>query len=44
MGKVAPVATGVAGLIGGALLGAGWAASKKLGTEEGPSKEPRKEA
>ena len=45
MGKVAPIATGVGGLVAGALLGAGWAASKKLGTvEEGPSKEPRKEA
>jgi hydrogenase small subunit len=47
MGKVAPIATGVAGLIGGALLGAGWVASRKLGvTEETKDKpkEPGKEA
>jgi hydrogenase small subunit len=47
MGKVAPIATGVAGLVGGALLGAGWAAGKKLGvTEETKDKpkEPGKEA
>jgi hydrogenase small subunit len=30
-GKISPVATGVAGLVGGALLGAGYIASKKLG-------------
>ena len=34
-GGIAPVATGVAGLIGGALLGAGYMASKKLGGPEG---------
>jgi hydrogenase small subunit len=31
-GRISPVATGVAGLIGGALLGAGYMASKKLGS------------
>jgi hydrogenase small subunit len=30
-GSVSPLATGVAGVIGGALLGAGYAASKKMG-------------
>ncbi|MEP0775336.1 MAG: hypothetical protein HRF46_13340, partial [Acidobacteriota bacterium] len=34
-GGVSAVATGVAGLVGGALIGAGLMASKKLG--EGPS-------
>lgn len=40
-GGIAPVATGVAGLIGGALLGAGYMASKKLGgpDDEQPPKE-----
>jgi hydrogenase small subunit len=33
-GKVGAVATGVAGLVGGALVGAGWAASKKAGGGE----------
>lgn len=32
-GKVGAVATGVAGLIGGALLGAGWAASRRFDRE-----------
>jgi hydrogenase small subunit len=34
-GRVGAVATGVAGLIGGALLGAGWAASKRFDRETG---------
>jgi hydrogenase small subunit len=34
-GGVSPVATGVAGLVGGALLGAALAASKRIGTPEG---------
>ena len=34
-GHVSAVATGVAGLVGGALLGAGWMASKKLDRGEG---------
>lgn len=40
-GGITPVATGVAGLIGGALLGAGYMASKKLGgpDDEQPPKE-----
>ena len=29
-GRISPVATGVAGVVGGALLGAGYVASKKL--------------
>jgi hydrogenase small subunit len=33
-GHVSAIATGVAGLVGGALLGAGWMASNKLGAEE----------
>ena len=37
-GKVGPIATGVAGLIGGALLGAGYMASKKLGEGGGDEK------
>jgi hydrogenase small subunit len=37
-GRISPVATGVAGLVGGALLGAAFAASRKLGKEppDGP--------
>ena len=35
-GSIAPLATGVAGLIGGALIGAGYMASKKLGAEPPP--------
>jgi hydrogenase small subunit len=35
-GSIAPLATGVAGLIGGALIGAGYMASKKLGAETPP--------
>jgi hypothetical protein len=31
---VSPIATGVAGLVGGALIGAGVLASKKLGSVE----------
>ena len=43
-GKVSPIATGVAGLVGGALIGAGYVASRKLGegapeSPEGPGKE-----
>jgi hydrogenase small subunit len=34
-GSVSAVATGVAGLVGGGLIGAGWAASKKLGAGDG---------
>jgi hydrogenase small subunit len=33
-GVVSPIATGLAGLVGGALLGAGWMASKKLGSDD----------
>ena len=33
-GHISPIATGVAGLIGGALVGAGIAVSRKLGSEE----------
>jgi hydrogenase small subunit len=33
-GKVSPLATGVAGLVGGALVGAGYVASKKLAASE----------
>ena len=44
-GRVSPIATGVAGVIGGALVGAGFMASRRLG-EKPPSEEsePRKEA
>jgi hydrogenase small subunit len=38
-GKVSPVATGLAGLVGGALLGAGWMASNKLAKDEPGKKE-----
>ena len=34
-GNVGAVATGLAGLVGGGLIGAGWAASKKLGAGDG---------
>ena len=37
-GHVSTVAAGVAGLVGGALLGAGWMASKKLDRGEGEHK------
>jgi hydrogenase small subunit len=37
-GKVGAVATGLGGLIGGAVLGAGWAASKKLDAGAGEEK------
>ncbi|MBP9147005.1 MAG: hydrogenase 2 small subunit, partial [Thermoanaerobaculia bacterium] len=37
-GKVSPVATGVAGLVGGAVVGAAWMAAKKLGEDETKSK------
>ena len=40
---VSPLATGVAGIVGGALLGAGYIASKKLGAEEAPTKPAAKE-
>ena len=33
-GGVSPVATGVAGLVGGAVVGAAWMAAKKLGDDE----------
>lgn len=39
-GGISPVATGVAGLVGGALLGAGFMASRKLGPAEAPDKAP----
>ena len=44
-GNVSAVATGVAGLIGGALIGAGYMASKKLGppTQGGSASKPGKE-
>jgi hypothetical protein len=43
-GGISPVATGVAGLVGGALLGAGYMASKKLDTAIVPPEEkPREE-
>ncbi len=44
-GRISPVATGLAGLVGGALLGAGFAAARKLGAAppEEPGK-PEKEA
>jgi len=44
-GRVSPVATGVAGLIGGALIGAGYMASKKLGppAQGAPAEKPGKE-
>ena len=40
-GHISPVATGLAGLVGGALLGAGLAASRKLG---GPPPEEGKDS
>jgi hydrogenase small subunit len=46
-GHVGAVATGVAGLVGGALLGAGWMASKKVeggGDKDAPPAGPGKEA
>jgi len=39
-GRISPVATGVAGVIGGALIGAGYVASKRLGNA--PDEEPEK--
>ena len=39
-GHVGAVATGVAGLVGGALLGAGWMAAKKLGSDEAEKSAP----
>jgi hydrogenase small subunit len=44
-GNVSAVAAGVAGLIGGALIGAGYMASKKLGppAEGGSASKPEKE-
>jgi len=44
-GHISPVATGVAGLIGGALLGAGYMASKRLGPRDdgGAGTKPTKE-
>jgi hypothetical protein len=35
-GHVSPIATGVAGLIGGALVGAGFAVSRKLSSDKAP--------
>ncbi len=45
-GHVSAIATGVAGVVGGALIGAGWMASKKLDSGEGEAKPapPKKEA
>jgi len=40
-GKISPVATGLAGFVGGALLGAGFAAARRLG---GPPPEPPPDA
>jgi hypothetical protein len=44
-GNISPVATGVAGLIGGALIGAGFMASRKLGSADDSESEskPKKE-
>jgi hydrogenase small subunit len=43
-GKVSPIATGVAGVLGGAALGAALATSKKLGLDHGPAQaEPQAE-
>lgn len=44
-GNISPVATGVAGLIGGALIGAGFMASRKLGSADDAESEskPKKE-
>lgn len=39
-GEVDPIATAVAGLIGGALLGAGYVASRKLGSSHGSTPKP----
>ncbi|MBI3784731.1 MAG: hydrogenase small subunit [Deltaproteobacteria bacterium] len=39
-GNVSAVAAGVAGLIGGALIGAGLAASRKVGSADSPTAEP----
>ena len=33
-GYVSPIATGVGGLIGGAIIGAGWMAAKKIAQKE----------
>ncbi len=44
-GRISPVATGLAGLVGGALVGAGLMASRKLGEEPADKgKDPGKEA
>jgi hydrogenase small subunit len=44
-GRISPVATGLVGLVGGALVGAGLVASKKLGQGPPPPEDgPRKEA
>ena len=43
-GRVSPLATGVAGVIGGALVGAGLVASRKLGEPPAEGKGPGKEA
>ena len=39
-GHVSPLATGVAGLVGGALLGAGWALSRAVDTPSGAAPTP----
>jgi hydrogenase small subunit len=40
-GYVSPLATGIAGLVGGALLGAGYMVSKRIGrSEDSPQKPP----
>jgi hydrogenase small subunit len=44
-GKTSAVAAGIVGVVGGALLGAGWMAAKKLGTDsEGKGSSPDKGA
>jgi hypothetical protein len=43
-GKVSPVATGVAGLVGGALLGGGYMASRRLWSGGPEAKVGEKEA
>jgi hydrogenase small subunit len=43
-GSISPVATGVAGAIGGALIGAGYIASRKLGSDSTPEADDDKTA
>jgi hypothetical protein len=42
-GHVSPIATGVAGAITGAVVAAGFMASRKIGTDEPSAKTPKKE-